>query len=96
MPVNHVVLLKFNAGVPPERIDAHLRALATLRERVPGITALSVGANFSERSRGYTHALVVTLRDRDALAAYAPHPAHVEVAAPLRQDAELLVVDYEF
>lgn len=96
MPVNHVVLLKFNEGVAADRIDQHLRALATLPERVPGITAFSLGANYSERSRGYTHALVVTLRDRAALAAYGPHPAHVEVAAPLRQDAELLVVDYDF
>jgi hypothetical protein len=96
MPVNHVVLLKFNEGVAAGRIDQHLRALATLRDRVPGVTALSLGTNFSERSRGYTHALVVTLRDRAALAAYGPHPAHVEVAAPLREDAELLVVDYDF
>jgi hypothetical protein len=96
MAVNHVVLFRFNEGVPAGRVEAHLRALATLPDRVPGITAMSLGASFSERSRGYTHALVVTLRDRAALAAYGPHPAHMEVAAPLRQDAELLVVDYDF
>ncbi len=95
MSVQHLVLLKFNDGVTPARIATHLAALASLRDRVPGVTGLSIGANFSERSRGYTHALVVTLADRAALAAYGPHPAHMEVATPLRADAELLVVDFE-
>jgi hypothetical protein len=95
MSVQHIVLLKFRDGITADRIAHHLRGLAGLRDRVPGIVDLTIGENFSERSRGYTHALIVTLIDRAALAAYGPHPAHREVAVPLREDAELLVVDYD-
>jgi hypothetical protein len=38
----------------------------------------------------------VTLQDRAALDRYSAHPVHVEVAAALRRDAELLALDYEF
>jgi hypothetical protein len=93
--VQHIVLLKFRDGIGADRIAHHLRGLAGLRDRVPGIVDLSIGENVSERSRGYTHGLIVTLADRAALSAYGPHPAHLEVAGPLREDAELLVVDYE-
>jgi hypothetical protein len=91
-----MVWLKFKAGVPPARIEAHLAALASLVEHVPGITRLSLGANFTDRAQGYTHGVAVELTDRAALAAYGPHPYHAKVAAALREDAELLALDYEF
>lgn len=96
MPVKHIVLLKFRADVPPARVDAHLRALLTLKEHVPGVLAIDLGANFTDRAFGYTHGVVVVLADKAALAAYGPHPYHQQVAQPLRADAELMVLDYEF
>jgi hypothetical protein len=96
MPVQHIVWIKFNDGVPGERIDRHMAALATLKDRVPGVTGLSLGENFTDRAQGYTHGLIVTLEDKAALAGYAQHPHHVEVADALRADASLLALDYEF
>jgi Stress responsive A/B Barrel Domain len=72
------------------------RALRSLRLEVPGVANLTVGANFTDRAHGCTHGLVVELRDRQALAEYAAHPRHVEVAAALRRDAELWALDYEY
>jgi hypothetical protein len=93
--VKHVVWMKFKVAVTPARMSEHVRALQGLTTRVPGILDLSVGANFTDRANGFTHGLVVTLEDRAALERYSAHPAHVEVAAALRLDADLQALDYE-
>ncbi len=95
MAVYHVVWLKFAEGVPAERVQQHEQALRTLPRHVPGIVSLTGGSNFTDRANGCTHGFVITLRDRQALADYAAHPYHVEVAAALRKDAQVLVLDYE-
>jgi hypothetical protein len=96
MPINHMVWIKMRAGTPDERIAQHLAGLRSLTTRVPGVQDLSVGANFTDRANGCTHGLSVVLADRAALQAYLVHPAHVEVATALRQDADILALDYEF
>jgi len=95
MAVTHIVWIKFRDGVAPSRIDAHVAALASLEHSVPGISQLTLGANFTDRAGGYSHGLVVILEDKAALEAYATHPRHVEVATALRQDADILALDYE-
>ncbi len=95
MSVMHIVWLKFNPGVSPARIDEHLAGLASLADTVPGIVRLTIGENFTDRAEGYSHGLIVELEDKAALPVYASHPCHVEVATPLREDAKLLVMDYE-
>lgn len=97
MAVMHMVWLKFRAGIPEAQIEAHEEALKALKARVPGVLELSVGRNFTERAQGYTHGVAVTLVDKAALAAYAVHPYHVEVAQGLRRDTDgVLALDYEF
>jgi hypothetical protein len=96
MPVNHMVWIKFRADVPPERVERHLEALRSLAHRVPGILDLTLGRNFTDRANGCTHGLSVILPDRAALSAYITHPVHVEVAGAVRQDAEILALDYEY
>jgi len=96
MAVNHMVWIKFRPDIDAARIAAHLQALRGLEARVPGVQSLTLGRNFTDRANGFTHGLCVILDDPAALAAYGPHPYHVEVATALRKDAELLVLDYEF
>jgi len=66
--------------------------------QIPGIADLSIGANFSDRTKGYTHGLVVRFTDRSALETYCPHPEHQRVLQnfinPIR--ADVLAFDYEF
>ncbi len=96
MPVNHMVWIRFRADVPDERIAAHVAGLRSLATGVPFVRGLTLGRNFTDRANGCTHGLSVILDDRAALAAYAVHPHHVEVATALRRDADVLALDYEY
>ena len=95
MAVQHMVWIKFNDTVKPDRQREHLAGLRSLKDRVPGIQALALGENFTNRARGFTHGLLVTLPDRQALQTYLDHPEHLAVAKPLKQDADLMVMDIE-
>ena len=96
MAVEHIVWIRFREGVTDARIEEHLAGLRSLTDRVPGIVALKLGANFTDRAGGYTHGLVVTFRDEAGLDAYLPHPEHVQVAGPLKNDADLMAMDFEW
>ena len=95
--VEHLVLFKVKAGVSEDAVQAMQTALRGLQEAIPGILEITVGANFSERSQGFTHGLLVRFQDRAALDIYIPHPAHEDTRnnyiLPIVED--VLVVDYE-
>lgn len=96
MAVQHIVWLRFNDGVAEGERMAALDAIAGLQGRIDGIEGIQTGADFSGRGGGFTHAAIVTMRDRAVLDAYGPHPAHKEVQARLGPIvAELRVVDFE-
>ena len=96
MPVDHMVWIKFKPGTEQERIAEHLANLSALQDDVPGIIDVRVGENFTDRAQGYTHGLIVTLHDRAGLDVYRDHPRHVAVASALRQDADLMAMDFEY
>jgi len=96
MPVAHMVWIKFNDDVTAERAQAHMDALVSLQGKVPGVVDLQAGENFTDRANGYTHGLLVTLESKAALEAYGPHPEHAAVAGPLKDDASLLAMDFEY
>jgi hypothetical protein len=95
--VEHVVLFKLKTDATPEQTNAAVEALKGLKGQIDGIVDLTCGRNFSERSQGYEIGLVVRFRDRTALEAYIPHPAHRGVVEkyihPIRE--AVIVVDYE-
>ncbi|HEU4751585.1 MAG TPA: Dabb family protein [Armatimonadota bacterium] len=95
--VEHVVLFKTTPEATPEQKQRAMAELKALKEKIPGIVDLTVGANFSERSQGYDIGLVVRFVDRAALEVYLPHPAHRgcvdEFIAPIK--ADVIVVDYD-
>lgn len=95
MPVFHIVMIKWKPGTSDERIAERMRALGALKDQIPGIISVHTGVNFSDRAKGYTHAGIVQLKDREALANYGPHPAHRALGEPFREIAEdLMVVDF--
>ena len=96
MAVAHIVWMKFKDNVSRAKLDEHLAALASLKDRVPGISELTLGENFTDRADGCTHGLVAVFEDKAALEVYTTHPRHIEIAKRLREDAHLLVMDYEF
>ena len=93
----HIVLFKWTEEATPEAIAGALEGLGQLKAKIPGIIDLSCGTNFSERSQGFQHGLVVKFTDKTALEAYTPHPDHQAVVHNLIKPilAEILAVDYE-
>ena len=95
--VEHMVMFKVKAGTPANAVAAMVTGLKGLKSRVPGIVDASVGTNFSDRSKGFTHGLFVRFQDKAALEQYLPHPAHEEVVQkfirPITED--VIVMDYE-
>jgi hypothetical protein len=95
--IEHLVLFQWQPEASEEQIGAVLEALRGLKDKIPGIVDLSCGENFSERSQGFQHGLVVRLSDRSALEGYFPHPEHQKVVQNLIKPiiAQILSVDYE-
>lgn len=96
MALRHVAWLRFKEGVSADRIEEHMAACRSLIGRVPVVQNLECGPNLSDRAGGFTHCIIVSLSDHDALPAYLDHPEHVPVAEALVADvAELHVMDVE-
>ena len=97
MPLRHVVLWAFKDAVAPAEREAILGDLRGLAAAVPELRSVEVGENISPaRAQGHTHLMIQTFDDRAGLAAYQAHPAHVPVAARLRDAAaQLCAVDLE-
>jgi hypothetical protein len=95
--IEHIVLFRWTEAASEEAKENVITELRKLKDKTPGILDLSCGTNFSDRSKGYTHGLVVRFTDRAALEAYGPHPEHQRVVqtfiAPIR--ADVLALDYE-
>lgn len=78
--IRHVVLIRFK----PDANSAHIfAALKVLQGKIPGIIAVSAGADTSPEGlqRGNTHAFTVDFRDAKARDDYLPHPEHQKVGA---------------
>jgi hypothetical protein len=93
----HLVLFKWKEEATSESITATIEALKRLKSKIPNIIDLSCGQNFTNRAQGFQHGLVVKLRDRSDLEAYAVHPAHQEVVQNLIKPilADIIALDYE-
>ena len=95
--IEHIVLFRWTDAASAEAKETVMAELRKLKGKIPGIVELSCGTNFSDRSQGYTHGLVVRFTDRAALQAYGPHPEHQRVVQtfinPIR--ADILALDYE-
>ena len=96
MTVQHIVMLEFNDGVDEETRMNSLKAVEGLKGKIDGIDKIESGKDFSGRAGNFTHAVIVTMRDRDVLSAYGPHLAHKEVQDLLHPVVKTLwVVDFE-
>ena len=77
--LTHLVVWKYRADVPQATREEHRAQLRSLRNIVPGIESLSVGADVLHSPRSYDTGLVALFRDRSVLDAYTVHPDHVKV-----------------
>jgi hypothetical protein len=95
--IEHIVLFKVKPDTTPAAAARMLDELRLLPRLVPGIVELSCGRNFSSRSQGYSHGLLVRFNDRADLERYIVHPEHQRVVAESVRPVieEVLAVDYE-
>jgi len=97
-PFRHVVLFKFKDDVSEAQIREVEEAFRKLPETIDAIVDFEWGRSETvetELARGYTHAFLVTFRDRAGLQEYLPHPEHekfVSLVRPLLEEAH--VFDY--
>ena len=96
MTINHMVWVKFNQNINQPEINKHLSELQSLKQKIPGIIDFTLGENFTDRAQGFTHGISVILPDKEALQNYVIHPEHVGVAKALKNDAEVMALDYEY
>ncbi|GGO66774.1 stress responsive protein [Microbacterium nanhaiense] len=81
--IRHIVMFGVEADNADDR-NAKITEAAVGLEKlvgvVPGLRSMTVGANGVDLEGNYDFALIADFDDADALAVYATHPAHVEVA----------------
>ena len=78
--VIHIALFKWKSGTSAETIDELMSDIRALKNQIPQIVDIYAGENFSKWAKEYTHAVVVTTQNKDALDAYRNHPAHKPIA----------------
>ena len=100
--IRHVVLFKLRAGLGGSVANEIFAALKALKNEIPGIIAVSCGADVSPEGlqRGHTHAFTVDFTDAAARDAYLPHPAHQKVGGMIVASSEsgvdgITVLDWE-
>ena len=96
--IEHIVLFRWTGDASPEAINSAVAALSDMKGKIPAIVDLSCGADFSESGKGYTHGLVVRVKDQAALETYLAHPEHQRVVEKFINPIldEILALDYEF
>lgn len=92
--VRHILLLAPRPETTAEQIAEACALVEALPGRIPGLVDAHWGTNFAapERRENFTHGFSMDFDSRESLAAYAPHPAHVPVAAKVRAAFERIVV----
>lgn len=91
-----MVLLEFDGKLSDPGVGQMFGAIVRLLKQIPGVVDVQWGRNFASRASSVTHAAIVTLKDRQSLAGYGPHPNHVEVQQILKPHLKSLsVVDIE-
>ncbi len=92
MTVQHIVLVEWKDEADDATIDAFLAAVSALPEKIDGVEKVEFGKNFTDRAGNFTHVGIVTMRDRDVLAAYGPHPEHQAALAGAMPVVEKIIV----
>ena len=95
--LRHVVLFKWKAETPPEKVREIEATMCALPAKIAEITGMEWGTDVSVQgfAQGFTHCFVVSTaseKDRDV---YLPHPEHAAFIAMSRPHVEkLLTFDY--
>jgi hypothetical protein len=95
MPLQHIVWLKKKDDCSEQQLQFLLDEVCSLTKVISEIESVSSGINITNRAAGFTHGIIVTVADQQALQTYISHPAHVAVGKKLLKHADVLAMDYE-
>ena len=96
MTVQHIVLVEWKDEADEATIDGFASAVGELTNKIDGVEDVQWGKNFTDRAGNFTHAGIVTMRDKDVLAVYGPHPDHqAALADAMPLIANIMVSDIE-
>jgi hypothetical protein len=88
--IQRIVLIKWKPGTTAAQIDEAVTKAQALVTGVDGVEQITFGTNVSDRTHGFTHAIVIRLSDEEALSTYAEHPLREryvsDVLAPIEDE----------
>lgn len=100
--IKHCVFVNFRSEISSEARKDIFAKLSELVEEIDGMIDFAAGPNrdFEKKSQDFSDGLVASFADAAALATYADHPKHVELARALVAMCEggmdgILVFDIE-
>ncbi|MDT7807091.1 MAG: hypothetical protein QOJ70_904 [Acidobacteriota bacterium] len=94
--LTHIVIWKYKTEAGANERREHIERLRRLKEIIPELQSLAVGADVLGLPRSYDTGLVAVFQDRAGLDAYTIHPDHVAVADLGRTISEHVAsVDFE-
>ena len=93
--IQHIVLLKWKPDTTEEQVLAAFKHAEHLPNEIPGVESLTIGRNRVKHEHGFTHALIVRLKDEQALERYLSDPLrHQYVREHLQPlEAERIEID---
>ena len=96
--LKHIVMIKLEQAeesVLKERSDKLIAMLHALKESIPALYKMEVGANISTRPSAYDIVLISEFKNEDDLNTYRIHPKHQDVLTYMKQIiSDAKVVDY--
>ena len=84
MTILHVVLLEMKDELSTDLAAELFAKVDAMLKQIPGVIDVKTGRNFTTRSPNVTHASIMTMKDKETLANYRPHPIHVEAQGMLK------------
>jgi heme-degrading monooxygenase HmoA len=92
----HIALFKWKKNTSKEIVEETFKQVRTLKTKVPGIVDIMCGSNFSKWNDEFTHAVVVILKDREALENYRAHPDHITIGNITNNlEEKSIAIDFE-
>jgi hypothetical protein len=95
MPVQHIILVKFKAGVTETQLNALYESALALA-KIGGVVSVNAGENFSSRAQGFDFGVVFVLNDLKAFSDDAAYVAFRDQLLRPLSAAEPVVVDFEY
>ena len=94
--VTHIVFFAFKDENKSANMQKAKAMLEALPDKIEVLKNMEVGINFSNEECAMDMGIITKFENKEALAVYADHPAHLEVVAFLKQVCDYTkTVDYQ-